>query len=163
MLREVAGKVNDEAGDGTTTAIVLAQAIAREGIKAVTVGLNPMEVKRGIDIAVAAADAHIGRLSRPVDTHDAIVHVGLVASNGDEGVAEMLADAFDRVGRDGAITVEEVQSLETELDVVEGMKFDCGYISPHFVTDAEKMVCELDRPRVLLHEAKPKLSRCSCA
>jgi chaperonin GroEL len=152
MLREVAGKANDEAGDGTTTAIVLAQAIAREGIKAVTVGLNPMEVKRGIDMAVAAADAHIGKLSRPVNTRDAIVHVGLVASNGDEEIAGMLADAFDRVGRDGAITVEEAQSIETELDVMEGLQFDRGYMSPHFVTDAEKMVCELDRPRILLHE-----------
>lgn len=154
MLREVAGKANDEAGDGTTTAIVLARAIAREGIKAVTVGLNPMEVKRGIDMAVAAADVHIGKLSRPVDTREAIVHVGMVASNGDEEIARMLADAIDRVGRDGAITVEEAQSLETELHVVEGMQFDRGYISPHFVTDAEKMVCELDRPRILLHEGK---------
>lgn len=154
MLREVAGRANDEAGDGTTTAIVLAQAIALEGIKAVTVGLNPIEVKRGIDMAVAAADAHIGKLSRPVNTRDAIVHVGLVASNGDEEIAGMLADAFDRVGRDGAITVEEAQSIETELDVMEGMQFDRGYMSPHFVTDAEKMVCELDRPRILLHEGK---------
>jgi chaperonin GroEL len=154
MLREVAGKANDEAGDGTTTAIVLARAIAREGIKAVTVGLNPMEVKRGIDMAVTAADVHIGKLSRSVDTREAIVHVGMVASNGDEEIAGMLADAIDRVGRDGAITVEEAQSLETELHVVEGMQFDRGYISPHFVTDAEKMVCELDRPRILLHEGK---------
>ncbi|MFN4282380.1 MAG: chaperonin GroEL [Alphaproteobacteria bacterium] len=154
MLRVVAGKANDEVGDGTTTAIVLAQAIAREGIKAVTVGLDPMEVKRGIDVAVAAADAHIGELCRPVDSHDAIQQVGLVASNGDEEIAGMLADAFDRVGRDGVITAEEAQSLETKLDVVEGMKFDRGYISPHFVTDAEKMICVLDQPRILLHEGK---------
>jgi len=154
MLREVAGKAHDEAGDGTTTAIVLAQAIAREGIKAVTVGLNPMDVKRGIDMAVAAADAHIGKLSRPVRQRDAMLHVATVASNGDTGVAEMLTEAFDRVGRDGAVSVEDAQSLEMELDVVEGLQFDRGYISPHFATDTEKMICELETPRILLHEGK---------
>jgi chaperonin GroEL len=154
MLREVAGKANDEAGDGTTTAILLGQAIAREGIKAITVGLDPVEVKRGIDMAVAAADAHVAALSRPADTPKAIVQVGLVASNGDREIADILAEAVKRVGRDGAITVEEAQSLETELDVVEGMQFDRGFISPHFVTNVDKMVCELERPRVLLHQGK---------
>jgi len=154
MLREVAGRAHDEAGDGTTTAIVLAQAIAREGIKAVTVGLNPMDVKRGIDMAVAAADNYIARLSRPVRKRAATLHVATVASNGDTEVAEMLSEAFDRVGRDGAVSVEEAQSFEMALDVVEGMQFDRGYISPHFATDTEKMTCELEAPRILLHEGK---------
>lgn len=154
MLREVAERVNTDAGDGTTTAIVLAQAIAQEGIKAVAVGLNPMDVKRGIDMAIEAADASIAELSYPVEARNDIVQVGLVASNGDTQVAEMLADAIKRVGRDGAITIEQAQSIETELEIVEGMQFDRGYLSPYFVTDADKMICEFENARVLLHERK---------
>lgn len=154
MLRMVAQQANDEVGDGTTTAVVLGQAIAQEGVKAVTVGLDAAEVKRGIDAAVAAADAHIGESCRPVDSHDAIEQVSLVASNADAEIARMLADAFQQLGRDGIITAEESQSLATELDVVDGMAFHTGYISSKFITDPEKMTCSLGRPRVLLHEGK---------
>lgn len=154
MLREVAGKVNDEAGDGTTTAVVLGHAIAREGVKAVTVGLNPMEVKRGIDAGIAAAIDYVEGLSRPVETRDSIHEVALVASNGDDPIANLIAEAFDRVGRDGAITIEQGQTIQTELDVTDGMRFDRGYISPYFVTDPEKMICELQQPRILLHAGK---------
>jgi chaperonin GroEL len=154
MLREVAERVNKDAGDGTTTAIVLAQAIAREGIKAVSVGLNPMDVKRGIDLAIEAADARIAELARPIKSREATLQVGLVASNGDAQVTEMLADAIERVGADGAITIESAQSIDTVLEIVEGMQLDRGYLSPHFVTDAEKMICEYENVRVLLHQGK---------
>jgi chaperonin GroEL len=154
MLREVAERVNNDVGDGTTTAIVLAQAIAREGIKAVSVGLNPMDVKRGIDLAIKAAEARIAALARPIKTREAILQVGLVASNGDSQVAEMLADAIGRLGADGAITVETAQSVDTVLEIVEGIQLDRGYLSPHFVTDAEKMVCEYENVRILLHQSK---------
>lgn len=154
MLREAAERVNTDAGDGTTTAIVLAQAIAQEAIKAVSVGLNPMDVKRGIDIAIDVASARIAELCRPVESRQAIVQIGLVASNKDTQVAEMLADAIERVGNDGAITIEEAQSVETELEIVEGMQFDRGYLSPQFATNLEKMICEFENARVLLHQGK---------
>lgn len=154
LLRAVASKANEEAGDGTTTAVVLAQVIARQGVRATAVGLDPIEVKRGIEMAVAAADEHIRTISRPVADRHAVRQVGLVASNRDDEIAELLSDAFERVGPDGAVVIEEAQSLATELELVKGMKLDRGYISPHFVTDAEKMTCALDRPRVLLHEGK---------
>ncbi|SDG59362.1 chaperonin GroEL [Thalassobaculum litoreum] len=154
MLREVAERVNEEAGDGTTTAVVLGHAIAREGLKAVTVGLDPMSVKRGIERATDAADAHIVGSSRAIETRSAVRNVALVSSNADGPVADMLADAFDSVGPDGAVTIQRSESLFTDLEVVEGMRFDSGYLSAHFVTDTERMVCELDRPRILLHDGK---------
>lgn len=154
LIRQVAEKANDEAGDGTTTAIVLARAIVREGMKAVAVGLDPAGVRKGVDMAIAAADAHVARISRAVETREDIVNVGLVASNGDAHCAELLAEALDRVGRDGAISVEVSQSRETELDVEEGLQFDTGYVSPQFVTDADTSVCALDQPKILLHLGK---------
>lgn len=154
LLREIAERVSAEAGDSTTTAIVLARAIAEEGVKAVSVGFSPMDVKRGIDMAIDAVDSRIVQISRPVKTREAVIQVGLVASNGDAQVAEMLADAIERIGRDGAITIEEGQTTETTLEVVEGMQFDRGYLSPHFVTDTERLICEMENARVLLHEGK---------
>lgn len=154
LLQDVARKVNDDVGDGTTTAIVLAQAIAREGIKAVIVGLDPIEVRRGIDLAITAADKKLTSLSRPVNSREAMLQVGLVASNGDTELAGLLADAFGRTGRDAAITIESSESLDSELQVVERIKFDRGYISPHFVTDAESAVCELTQPWILLYDGK---------
>lgn len=154
LLRDVAGKINDDVGDGTTTAIVLAQAVAREGIKGVTVGLNPIEIRRGIDMAVAAADQYLAALSRPVASRAAMLEVALVASNGDSEIAGMLADSFSRLGSDGAITIEESEALKSEQHLVEGIKFDRGYISAHFTTNDEKAVCELNEPWVLLHEGK---------
>ncbi|MDE0173074.1 MAG: chaperonin GroEL [Defluviicoccus sp.] len=154
MVREVASRTNDEAGDGTTTATVLAQAIVREGIKAVAAGMNPMDVKRGIDIAVEAVSADILGRAKPVDTDEEIAQVGTVSANGERGIGDMIARAMRKVGKEGVITVEEAKSLETELDVVEGMQFDRGYQSPYFVTDAEKMTCEMEEPYILLHEKK---------
>jgi chaperonin GroEL len=154
MIREVASKTSDQAGDGTTTATVLAQAIVREGVKAVAAGLNPMDVKRGIDQAVAAVVEEIKRRSKKVSTNDEIAQIGTVSANGDHEVGQMLAKAMQKVGNEGVITVEEAKSLETELDVVEGMQFDRGYLSPYFITNAEKMVCELDDPLILIHEKK---------
>src|SRR5713101_5716856 len=154
MIREVATKTSDQAGDGTTTATVLAHAIVREGVKAVAAGLNPMDLKRGIDRAVEAVVEDIKKRSKKVSTNDEIAQVGTVSANGDEEVGRMLAKAMQRVGNEGVITVEEAKSLETELDVVEGMQFDRGYISPYFVTNAEKMVCELEDPYILIHEKK---------
>ena len=154
MVKEVASRTNDEAGDGTTTATVLAQSIVREGAKAVAAGMNPMDLKRGIDMAVAAAVADIQKRSQKVKTNEEIAQVGTISANGDREVGDMIASAMDRVGNDGVITVEEAKSLHSELDVVEGMQFDRGYTSPYFVTNADKMTCELDDPYILIHEKK---------
>jgi chaperonin GroEL len=154
MVREVASKTNDLAGDGTTTATVLAQAIVREGVKAVAAGMNPMDLKRGIDLAVEAVVADIAKRSKPVRTNGEVAQVGTVSANGETEIGNMIAQAMEKVGNEGVITVEEAKSLETELDVVEGMQFDRGYLSPYFITNAEKMVCELEDPFILLHEAK---------
>jgi chaperonin GroEL len=154
MLKEVAVKTGDLAGDGTTTATVLAQAIVREGAKAVAAGMNPMDLKRGIDLAVEAVVADVKKRSKKVATNDEIAQVGIISANGDREIGEMIAKAMQKVGNEGVITVEEAKSLETELDVVEGMQFDRGYLSPYFVTNAEKMICELESPYVLLFEKK---------
>jgi len=154
MLREVASKTNDLAGDGTTTATVLAQAIVREGVKAVAAGLNPMDLKRGIDLAVEAIVEDIKKRSKKVSTNEEIGQVGAIAANGEREIGEMIAKAMQKVGNEGVITVEEAKSLESELDVVEGMQFDRGYISPYFVTNADKMLAELEDPYILLYEKK---------
>src|SRR5690349_14395404 len=154
MVREVATKTSTEAGDGTTTATVLAQAIVREGVKAVAAGLNPMDLKRGIDLAVEAVVADIKGRARKVTTNAEIAQVGAISANGDREIGDMLAKAMETVGNEGVITVEEAKSLATEMDVVEGMQFDRGYISPYFVTNAEKMIAELEDAYILLHEKK---------
>jgi len=154
MVREVASKTSDAAGDGTTTATVLAQTIVREGAKAAAAGMNPMDLKRGIDRAVDAVVADIEKRSKKVSTNDEIAQVGTVSANNDREIGRMIAEAMQKVGNEGVITVEEAKSLETELDVVEGMQFDRGYVSPYFVTNAEKMVAELEEPYILLHEKK---------
>jgi len=154
MVKEVASKTSDLAGDGTTTATVLAQAIVREGAKAVAAGMNPMDLKRGIDRAVEAVVKDIEKRSKKVSTNDEIAQVGTISANDDREIGRMIAEAMQKVGNEGVITVEEAKSLETELDVVEGMQFDRGYISPYFVTNAEKMVAELDEPYILLNEKK---------
>jgi chaperonin GroEL len=154
MVREVASKTNDLAGDGTTTATVLAQAIVREGAKAVTAGMNPMDLKRGIDMAVETAIADLKARARKVSSSNEISQVGTISANGDKTIGDMIAEAMQKVGNDGVITVEEAKTAETELDVVEGMQFDRGYLSPYFVTNAEKMVAELEEPYILLHEKK---------
>ncbi len=154
MLKEVASKTSDVAGDGTTTATVIAQAIFREGQKAVAAGHSPIELKRGIDAAVEACVAQLEKLSKPTRDRSEIAQVGTVSANNDEEIGNILADAMDRVGREGVITVEENKTLETELDVVEGMQFDRGYLSPYFVTDAERMEVALEDPLILLHEKK---------
>jgi chaperonin GroEL len=154
MVKEVASKTNDLAGDGTTTATVLAQAIFREGVKAVAAGMNPMDLKRGIDIAVDTIVSDVKSRSRKVATNAEIAQVGTISANGEREIGEIIARAMEKVGNEGVITVEEAKSLETELEVVEGMQFDRGYISPYFVTNAEKMVAELESPYILLHEKK---------
>ncbi len=154
MVREVASKTNDLAGDGTTTATVLAASIMREGLKLVAAGINPMDLKRGVDIAVTAVVKDIERRAKKVQSSEEIAQIGTIASNGDKSIGEMIAKAMKKVGNEGVITVEEAKSLETELDVVEGMQFDRGYLSPYFVTNAEKMVAELEEPYILLHEKK---------
>ena len=154
LLRQVATKTNDLAGDGTTTATVLAQAIVREGSKAVAAGLNPMDLKRGIDRAVAAVIEDINARSKSIAGNDEIAQVGTISANGDTQIGEIIARAVAKVGNDGVITVEEAKSLETELDVVEGLQFDRGYLSAYFVTNAEKMVVELENPYILMHEKK---------
>ncbi len=154
MVREVASKTNDLAGDGTTTATVLAASILREGAKLVAAGMNPMDLKRGIDLGVAAVVKEIQARSKKVSTSEEIAQVGTIAANGDKTVGEMIARAMEKVGNEGVITVEEAKTAETELDVVEGMQFDRGYLSPYFVTNAEKMRVELDDPYVLIHEKK---------
>jgi chaperonin GroEL len=153
-LREVASRTSELAGDGTTTATVLAQAIMREGVKAIAAGMNPMDLKRGIDMAVDAAVADLRKRSRNVAGRDEIAQVGTISANGERDIGDILARAMEKVGNEGAITVEEAKGLETELEIVEGMQFDRGYLSPYFVTDAEKMVCELENPAILLHEKK---------
>ncbi|MDO8421444.1 MAG: chaperonin GroEL, partial [Parvibaculum sp.] len=154
MVKEVASKTNDTAGDGTTTATVLAQAIVREGSKAVAAGLNPMDLKRGIDLAVKAAREDIAKRSKKVKSNDEIAQVGTISANGEAEIGKMIAEAMARVGNEGVITVEEAKSLDSELEVVEGMQFDRGYLSPYFITNADKMVTELDEPFILLHEKK---------
>lgn len=154
LVREVASKTNDFAGDGTTTATVLAQAIALEGTKAVAAGMNPMDLKRGIDMAVEAIVEELKKNARKVKSNDEIKQVGTISANGDNEIGQFLAQAMAKVGNEGVITVEEAKSLETELEVVEGMQFDRGYASPYFVTNADKMICELDEPFILLHEKK---------
>jgi chaperonin GroEL len=154
MVREVASKTSDQAGDGTTTATVLAQAIVREGSKAVAAGMNPMDLKRGVDLAVEAVVADVKSRSKKIATNEEIAQVGTISANGERDIGEMIAKAMQKVGNEGVITVEEAKSLETELDVVEGMQFDRGYLSPYFVTNAEKMIAELENPYLLIHEKK---------
>jgi len=154
MVREVASKTNDTAGDGTTTATVLAQAIVKEGVKYVTSGMNPMDLKRGIDLAVKEAVADIQKRAKKIKSSEEVAQVGTISSNGDKSIGEMIAKAMQKVGNEGVITVEEAKSLETELDVVEGMQFDRGYLSPYFITNAEKMIAELDDPYILIFEKK---------
>jgi len=154
MLREVASKQNDKAGDGTTTATVLAQAIVREGSKAVAAGMNPMDLKRGIDLAVDAVVKDLEGRARKVSANSEIAQVATISANGDEEVGRILAEAMDKVGNEGVITVEEAKSLATELETVEGMQFDRGYLSPYFVTDTEKLKVELEDPYILIHEKK---------
>ena len=154
MVKEVASKTSDLAGDGTTTATVLAQAIVREGAKAVAAGMNPMDLKRGVDMAVAAVVADLQKRSKKVSTNAEIAQVGTISANDDQEIGDMIAQAMQKVGNEGVITVEEAKGLETELDIVEGMQFDRGYLSPYFVTNAEKMIVELDDPYILLHEKK---------
>jgi len=154
MVKQVAQRTNEEAGDGTTTATVLAHAIVREGMKSVAAGMNPMDLKRGIDKAVAAVVAEIKAMSRPVGDSDEIAQVGAISANGEVAIGRQIADAMAKVGNEGVITVEENKGLETETDVVEGMQFDRGYLSPYFITNAQKMVVELDDCVILLHEKK---------
>ena len=154
MLREVASKTNDQAGDGTTTATVLAQAIVREGMTSVAAGMNPMDLKRGIDLAVTKVVQDLVKRSKPVSGTAEIAQVGIISSNGDTEVGEKIAEAMEKVGKEGVITVEEAKGLEFELDVVEGMQFDRGYLSPYFVTNPDKMTVELENPYILIHEKK---------
>ncbi|AZG77559.1 chaperonin GroEL [Methylocystis rosea] len=154
LVREVASKQNDLAGDGTTTATVLAASIAREGAKAVAAGLNPMDLKRGVDLAVDAIVADLKAHSKKVTSNDEIAQVGKISANGDDFIGQEIAKAMQKVGNEGVITVEEAKSLETETDIVEGMQFDRGYLSPYFITNAEKMIAELDDPYILIHEKK---------
>ena len=154
MVREVASKTNDIAGDGTTTAIVLAQAIVREGLKAVSSGLNPMDLKRGVDKAVIALVAELEKRSKKITTQAETAQVGTISANGEVEIGRMIAEAMQKVGNEGVITVEEAKTALTELDVVEGMQFDRGYMSPYFITNAEKMTTELDQPYILIYEKK---------
>ena len=154
MLREVASKTNDIAGDGTTTATVLAQAIVREGAKAVAAGMNPMDLRRGVELAVSSVITELAKLSKKVKTTDEIAQVGTISANGELEIGEMISEAMQKVGNEGVITVEEAKSLETELDVVEGMQFDRGYLSPYFITNPDKMIAEMEDPFILLHEKK---------
>jgi chaperonin GroEL len=154
LIREVASKTNDKAGDGTTTATILAQAIVTEGMKSVAAGMNPMDLKRGVEKAVIAVVAEIKATSRKVTTNQEIAQVGAISANGDKEIGDMIAKAMEKVGNEGVITVEEAKSLETELDVVEGMQFDRGYLSPYFITNAEKMEAQLEDPQILIFEKK---------
>ena len=154
MLREVASKTNDVAGDGTTTATVLAQAIVKEGMKSVSAGMNPMDLKRGIDQAVLAVVADLKKRSKDVKGTEEIAQVGIISANGDREVGEKIAEAMEKVGKEGVITVEEAKGLDFELEVVEGMQFDRGYLSPYFITNPDKMIAELDNPYILIHEKK---------
>jgi chaperonin GroEL len=154
MVKEVASRTNDEAGDGTTTATVLAQAIVREGLKAVAAGMNPMDLKRGIDMATAKVVAHIKSSSRPVKDSDEVAQVGTISANGEAQIGRFIADAMQKVGNEGVITVEENKGMDTEVEVVEGMQFDRGYLSPYFVTNPDKMIAELEDVLILIHEKK---------
>ncbi|MBT3361661.1 MAG: chaperonin GroEL, partial [Rhodospirillales bacterium] len=154
MVREVANRTSDEAGDGTTTATVLAQAVVREGAKAVAAGMNPMDLRRGIDLAVAAVVAQLKKRSSKVSTSEEVAQVGTISANGETEIGSMIAEAMEKVGNEGVITVEEAKSLHSELEVVEGMQFDRGYTSPYFITNAEKMTCEMENPYILIHEKK---------
>ncbi|MGE4245442.1 MAG: chaperonin GroEL [Parvibaculaceae bacterium] len=154
MVREVASKTNDVAGDGTTTACVLAQAIVREGAKSVAAGMNPMDLRRGVDMAVKVVIEDLKKRSKKIKSSSEVAQVGTISANGDASVGQMIADAMQKVGNEGVITVEEAKTAETELDVVEGMQFDRGYLSPYFITNADKMMAELDDPYILLHEKK---------
>ena len=154
MVREVASKTNDEAGDGTTTATVLAQSIVREGCKAVAAGMNPLDVKRGIDLATDTVVEELNKNSRKISDRGEVAQVGTISSNGEEEIGELLATAMEKVGKEGVITVEEAKGLDTDLDVVEGMQFDRGYLSPYFITNAEKMIAEMEEPYILIHEQK---------
>ncbi|MGV3551423.1 chaperonin GroEL, partial [Rhizobium sp.] len=154
MVREVASKTNDIAGDGTTTATVLAQAIVREGAKAVAAGMNPMDLKRGIDLAVSDVVKDLQAKAKKISTSEEVAQVGTISANGEKQIGADIAEAMQKVGNEGVITVEEAKTAETELEVVEGMQFDRGYLSPYFVTNAEKMIADLDDVYVLLHEKK---------
>ena len=154
MVREVASKTNDVAGDGTTSAIVLAQAIVREGGKAVAAGMAPMDLKRGVDKAVAALVVELAARSRKVTSQEETAQVGTISANGEVEIGRMIAEAMHKVGNEGVITVEEAKGMETELEVVEGMQFDRGYLSPYFITNAEKMSVDLESPYILIHEKK---------
>jgi len=154
MVRSVASRTNDEAGDGTTTATVLAHAILREGVKAVAAGMNPMDLRRGIDLAVEAAVADVQKHAKKVSTSKEVKQVGTISANGEAEIGDKIAEAMERVGKEGVITVEEAQGLNDELDVVEGMQFDRGYVSPYFVTNPDRMVCELENPYILINEGK---------
>jgi len=159
MLREVASKTSDVAGDGTTTATVLAQAIFREGVKNVTAGGNPMDLKRGIDRAVETVVEEVKKLSRPTKDKKEIAQVGTISANNDPTIGDLIAEAMEKVGKDGVITVEEAKSMDTSLDIVEGMQFDRGYLSPYFVTDAERMEANLQDAYILLHEKDQQHAR----
>merc|ERR1711916_339828 len=154
MVKEVASRTNDEAGDGTTTATVLAQAIVREGMKSVAAGMNPMDLKRGIDLATTNVVAALKAAAREVKDSDEVAQVGTISANGEAEIGQQIAGAMQKVGNEGVITVEENKGLETETDVVEGMQFDRGYLSPYFVTNADKMTAELEDCLILLHEKK---------
>ena len=154
MVKEVASKTNDVAGDGTTTATVLAQAIVREGAKSVAAGMNPMDLKRGVDLAVTSVLAELQKRSKKITSNEEVAQVGTISANGEAEIGQYISEAMQKVGKEGVITVEEAKSLETELDVVEGMQFDRGYLSPYFVTNADKMIADLENPLILLHESK---------
>jgi chaperonin GroEL len=158
MVKEVASRTNDEAGDGTTTATVLAQAIVKEGMKSVAAGMNPMDLKRGIDMATTTVVEAIKAAARPVNDSDEVAQVGTISANGEKEIGRQIADAMQKVGNEGVITVEENKGLETETDVVEGMQFDRGYLSPYFVTNSDKMTVELEDAIILLHEKKTVLA-----
>ncbi len=154
MVKEAASKANDLAGDGTTTATVLTQSIVKEALKVVASGVNPMDLKRGIEAGISEITNMLGTVSKKISTNEEIAQIGTISANGDVSVGEMLSKAFEKVGKEGVITVEEAKSLETELEVVEGMQFDRGYCSPYFVTNSEKMICDLENPFILIHEKK---------
>jgi len=162
MVKEVASKTSDVAGDGTTTATVLAQAMLREGLKSVAAGMNPMDLKRGIDKAVKAAVEQLAEISKPCSDHQEIAQVGTVSANADESVGGIIAEAMEKVGKEGVITVEEGKSLENELDVVEGMQFDRGYLSPYFINDQDAMQTDMDNPLILIHDKKSRTSARCC-
>jgi Chaperonin GroEL (HSP60 family) len=162
MVKEVASRTSTLAGDGTTTATVLAQAIVKEGVRAVAAGLNPMDLKRGVDMAVEAVIEDIKKRSKKISTNAEIAQVGRISANDDREIGDMIAQAMQKVGNEGVITVEEAKGMDTELEVVEGMEFDRGYLSPYFITNAEKMIVELEDPYILLHEKKLPACRPFC-